>query len=102
MKTGPGRTRVRRLDWPFHSRKRLPREAWLRRSCGMDTVAGGSGKREISRDRAGAVRDGAVLAAGAGTRSGKMAAAQEADGAGSAVVAAGGGSSGQVRRPRGA
>lgn len=31
-----------------------------------------------------------------------MAAAQEADGAGSAVVAAGGGSSGQVRRPRGA
>lgn len=55
---------------------------------------------EISRDRAGAVGDGAGLAAGAGTRSGKMAAAQEADGAGSAVVAAGGGSSGQVRRPR--
>ena len=78
------------------------REAWLRRSRGIDTAAGGSGKREISRDRAGAVRDGAVLAAGAGTRSGKMAAAQEADGAGSAVVAAGGGSSGQVRRPRGA
>ena len=65
------------------------------------TVAGGSGKGEISRDRAGAVGDGAGLAAGAGTRSGKMAAAQETDGAGSAVVAAGGGGSGQVRRPRG-
>lgn len=56
---------------------------------------------EISRDRAGAVGDGAGLAAGAGTRSGKMAAAQEADGAGSAVVAAGGNGSGQVQRPKG-
>lgn len=66
-----------------------------------DTVAGRSSEGEISRDRAGAVGDGAGLAAGAGTRSGKMAAAQETDGAGSAVVAAGGGGSGQVRRPRG-
>lgn len=64
--------------------------------------SGGGKKAEISRDRAAAVGDGAGLAAGAGTRSGKMAAAQETDGAGSAVVAAGGGGSGQVRRPRGA
>lgn len=82
-------------------RKRLSREAWLRRSCPVRwPVCRAEGK--ISRDRAGAGGDGAVLAAGAGTRSGKMAAAQEADGAGSAVVAAGGGGSGQVRRPRGA
>lgn len=77
--SGSPHWRVRRLRWPA-------------------SRAGA----EVSRDRAAAVRDGAGLAAGAGTRSGKMAAAQEADGAGSAVVAAGGGGSGQVRRPRGA
>lgn len=88
----------RRVRWPSWSFKR----AWLE-ALHSDTEAWwGRVKRKISRDRAGAVGDGAGLAAGAGTRSRKMAAAQEADGAGSAVVAAGGGSSGQVRRPRGA
>lgn len=74
-----------------------------RRGCGTLAGYGGPAGLESMKSRAITlhVGDGAGLAAGAGTRSGKMAAAQEADGARSAVVAAGGGGSGQVRRPRG-